>query len=101
LCGGLPEVARIVFNALERNQINYPQLILYLKKLDNHAVTQRVGFLIEYIADKNGIQIPLQKIDELASLVGPKIYPLDVKASKKGKISKKWKINNNAGYLEV
>jgi predicted transcriptional regulator of viral defense system len=99
LCGGLPEVARIALNTLERNQINYPQLILYLKKLDNHAVTQRVGFLIEYIAEKNAIHIP--PLDELTALVGPKIYPLDVKAPKKGKISKKWKIINNTGYLEI
>lgn len=101
LCGGLPEVARIVLNALERNQINYQKLILYLKKLDNHAVTQRVGFLIEYVAEKNNIYVPSQNIKELTALVGSKIYPLDVKASKKGKISKKWKINNNTGYLEI
>jgi hypothetical protein len=34
-------------------------------------------------------------------LIGSRIYSLDVKASKKGKISRKWKIIDNAGYLEV
>jgi len=40
-------------------------------------------------------------LDGLLSLVGSKTYLLDVQSSKKGDASKKWKIINNAGYLEI
>jgi len=102
LCGGLPEVARIILNALEQKKVTYQRLILYLKRFGSYAVIQRMGVIIELITEKNAaIQVPPEVITELTTMVGSKIYPLDVKGSKKGQISKKWKINNNAGYLEI
>ena len=101
LCGGLPEVARIMSNALERGQVNFQRLVCYIKKTESYAIAQRIGFMLEYIEAKKAIHAPPDIIKELARIVGPKIYPLDVKASKNGEISKKWKIRNNTGYIEI
>ena len=101
LCGGIPEVVRIVSNAFETKHLNLPKLVSYVQLFGSHAVAQRFGFIIEYIEEKKKIQVEPEILEELRHLIGSKIYPLDVKSSRKGEISKKWKINNNTGYLEI
>lgn len=76
-------------------------LVHPIKFFGSHAVAQRLGFIIEYIEEKKKIQVEPQILEELQHLIGSKIYPLDVKSSKKGEISKKWSLNNNTGYLEI
>jgi predicted transcriptional regulator of viral defense system len=101
LCGGIPEVVRTVSNAFEAGKVNRQRLVSYVKRFRSHAVAQRLGFIIEYVEEKQKMQLEPEILDELLSLTGVKIYPLDVKSPKNGEISKKWKIINNAGYLEV
>lgn len=101
LCGGIPEVVRIVSNAFETGRVSLQKLVSYVKRFGSHAVAQRLGFIIEYIEEKKKIQVEPEILEELLNLIGSKIYPLDVKSSKKGEISKKWNINNNTGYLEI
>ena len=88
-------------NAFETGHVNLQKLVSYVKMFGSHAVAQRLGFIIEYIEEKKKIQVEPEILEELLHLTGSKIYPLDVKSSKKGEISKKWNINNNAGYLEI
>jgi predicted transcriptional regulator of viral defense system len=101
LCGGISEVARIVSNAFETKQVNLQKLVSYVQRFGSHAVAQRLGFIIEYIEEKKKIQVGSEILEELQHLIGSKIYPLDVKSSWKGEVSKKWNINNNSGYLEI
>ena len=101
LCGGVPEVVRIMSNALGTGQVSLQKLVSYVKRFGSHAVAQRLGFIIEYVQKKQKMRVEPEIIEELLRLIGSKIYPLDVKSSKKGEISKKWKIINNAGYLEI
>ena len=101
LCGGIPEVVRIISNALETGHVNQKKLVSYVKKFASHAVAQRLGFIVEYVQEKKKMQVESDIFNDLLSLAGSKIFPLDVKSSKKGEISKKWKIINNAGYVEV
>jgi predicted transcriptional regulator of viral defense system len=101
LCGGVPEVVRIMSNAFEDGRVSLQKLISYLKRFGSHAVAQRVGFILEYVQEKHKVHVEQEIIEELLLLTGSKIYPLDVKSSKSGEISKRWKIINNAGYLEV
>jgi predicted transcriptional regulator of viral defense system len=101
LCGGIPEVVRIMSNAFEIGQVDQKKLLFYVKKFDVHALAQRLGFILEYLREKKKAQVEPEILNDLLALVGSKIYPLDVKSSKKGEISKKWKIINNAGYLEI
>ena len=101
LCGGIPEVVRTLSNAVETGRMNWQRLISYVKRFNRRAVAQRLGFIIEYLEDKKKIRAEPGILDELLRLAGSKVYPLDVKASKKGEVSRKWRIINNAGYLEV
>jgi predicted transcriptional regulator of viral defense system len=101
LCGGIPEVARIISNAFETGQVHQQKLVSYVKKFGSQAIAQRLGFIIEYVQEKQKIPVEPEILEELLHLIGSKIYLLDTKSLKKGEISKKWKINNNAGYLEI
>jgi predicted transcriptional regulator of viral defense system len=101
LCGGFPEVARIISNAFEAGQLDQQKLVSYVKKFGSHAIAQRLGFIIEYVQENQKVHVEPEILEELLLLTGSKIYPLDFKSSKKGEISKKWKINNNSGYLEI
>ena len=87
LCGGIPEVVRIVSNAFETGRVSLQKLVSYVKRFGSHAVAQRLGFIIEYIEEKKKIQVEPEILEELLHLIGSKIYPLDVKSSKKGEIS--------------
>jgi predicted transcriptional regulator of viral defense system len=100
LCGGIPEVARTITNAFATGRLNPTKLTSHVQKYQSHAVAQRLGFLIEHLKEKGRIKVEPRIIDELLHLTGTKIYPLDVKASKKGETSRKWKILNNTGIFE-
>lgn len=101
LCGGIPEVFRIISNAFETGQVNQQKLVSYVEKFQNHAVAQRLGFILNYLEEREKIQIDPELLKDLQQLSGSKVYFLDTQASKKGELSKKWKINNNAGYIEL
>jgi predicted transcriptional regulator of viral defense system len=101
LCGGIPEVVRTLSNAFGTGRVNWQRLVSYVKRFRSRAVAQRLGFIIEYLEEEKKIRVEPEILDNLQHLTGSKIYPLDVKALRKGEISKKWKILNNAGYLEV
>jgi predicted transcriptional regulator of viral defense system len=72
-----------------------------VEKYESHALAQRMGFIIELLAERKKIQVDQELINDLTLLTGSKIYPLDLKAPKEGKLSKKWGIINNAGQLEI
>jgi predicted transcriptional regulator of viral defense system len=101
LCGGIPEVVRTLSNAFESGRVNCQRLVSYVRKFRSHAVAQRLGFIIEYLKERRKIRVEPEILEDLLQLTGSKIYPLDIKASKKGETSRKWKIINNAGYLEI
>ena len=101
LCGGIPEVVRILSNAFGSGRVNWQRLVSYVKRFRSRAVAQRLGFIIEYLEERKKIRVDQGILDDLQHLVSSKIYSFDVKALRKGEISKKWKILNNAGYLEV
>jgi len=52
LCGGVPEVVRIVSNAFETKRVNLQKLVFHVQRFGSHAVAQRLGFIIEYIEEK-------------------------------------------------
>jgi len=101
LCSGIAEVVRILGNAFETEKLDGQKLVSYVKRFQSHAVAQRLGFILEYLEKRRKIQVEHGILDQLLQLRGSKIYPLDVKASKQGEVSREWKIINNAGYLEI
>ena len=100
LCGGIAEVVRIIINAFATGRLNQPRLISYVRRIQSHAVAQRLGFILEHLKERGTIKVESSLIDELRSLIGTKVYPLDIKASKKGETSRRWRILKNTG-IEV
>lgn len=101
LCSGIAEVVRTLSNAIEAEKIDWQKLVSYVKRFESHALAQRIGFIIDLLRERKKIQVEQKILDELLSLTSSKVYPLDVKASKQGEISRKWRIINNAGFLEI
>ena len=101
LCGGIAEVVRTLVNAIDTGRLNWERLVSYVKKFGSHALGQRLGFVIEYLEKSRKIQVKPKTLDDLLQLTGSRVYPLDIKASIEGKVSRKWKIINNAGLFEV
>lgn len=101
LCGGIQEVVRTLANVFETGHVNWQRLVSYVRKFQSHAVAQRLGFIIDFLEERRKIRVEPEPLDDLQSLTGSKIYPLDIRAPRKGKISGKWKVINNAGYIEV
>jgi predicted transcriptional regulator of viral defense system len=101
LCSGIAEVIRTLSKAFEAEKLNWQKLGAYVKRFDNHALAQRLGFIIELLRDRKKIQVKQTIVDELLSLTGSKVYPLDIKAPRRGEISRKWRIINNTGPLEI
>ena len=101
LCGGIAEVIRTLSNAFEAEKLNWQKLGAYVKRFESHALAQRLGFIIELLRERKKIPVEQTIFDELLSLTSSKVYPLDVKAQKQGETSRKWRITNNAGPLEV
>ncbi len=100
LCGGIAEVIRTIGNASEA-RIDWQKIVRYVRRYENHALAQRVGFIIELLIERKKIKVDQKVLDELLSLASSKIYQLNIKAPKQGKLSRKWGIINNAGLLEL
>lgn len=101
LCSGIAQVVRTLSNVFETGKLNWSRLVSYVQKFQSHAVAQRLGFIIELLEERKEIRVEPGILEELQQLVGSRVYPLDVKSSKQGKVSRKWKVINNAGYLEI
>lgn len=101
LCGGIVEVARTLSNAVATEKLDWERLISWVRRFKSYAVAQRLGFLLERLEMIGEIQLSPMVLDKLWLLVGSSTYPLDIKAPKKGKISKKWKIIENARIHKV
>lgn len=101
LSSGIAEVVRIFSNAIETRKLNWKRLVAYVRRFRSHALAQRLGLIIEHLERYIKVQVDPEIIEELLRLAGSRIYPLDIKAPRKGKLSKKWKIIDNAGFLEI
>lgn len=101
LCSGIAEVIRTISNTAELKKINWQKLVAYIRQYENHALAQRMGFIIEFLRDRKKIQVEKKILDALLALASSKVYSLDIKVPKQGGLSKKWGIINNAGFLEV
>lgn len=101
LCGGISETARTLSNALSTDKMDLSKLLIYAKKLGNHALAQRLGFLLERLSKLNTYHVDQNILSNLERLTGPYIYPLDIAGTKKGRISEKWRIIENVSLAST
>lgn len=95
LCGGVDEVARTISVLVE--EIVASRLLDYLTRMDNQALTQRLGFVLERLST-------IQTLDEgliaaIARLVGDHTYPLDPHGPDVGEVDSRWHVRENIDVL--
>jgi len=96
LCGGIGGAAETLSNAIATGKLDQARLLAYAKKFRSHALAQRLGFLLEQLFETSKGQVDPKILGSLERLAGPFTYPLDASATKKGKVSERWRIIENA-----
>jgi len=96
LCGGIGGAAETLSNAIATGKLDQARLLAYAEKFRSHALAQRLGFLLEQLSETGKGQVDLKILKDLERLAGSFTYPLDTSATKKGKVSERWRIIENA-----
>jgi len=91
LCGGVGEVARTGSILLEGIQTD--TLLDYLDRMDNQALTQRLGLILERLSSVQ--QVDQDLIDGIAREAGPHTYLLDPHGPTEGPVDGRWRIREN------
>jgi predicted transcriptional regulator of viral defense system len=95
LCGGVAEVARTISGLIE--EVKPDKLCDYLQRMDNQALAQRLGLILERLSTAQEIEGGL--IDGIAQQVGEHIYPLDPHEPEAGVLDSRWRIRENVDVL--
>ena len=95
LCGGVAEVARTISALIGET---HPSTLLdYLQRMDNQALAQRLGLILERLSTVQEIKGGL--IDSIAQRVGEHVYPLDPHDPEAGVLRSRWRIRENVDIL--
>jgi predicted transcriptional regulator of viral defense system len=95
LCGGVAEVARTISGLIE--EVEPATLLDYLQRMDNQALAQRLGLILERLNTVQEIEEGL--IDGIAQQVGVYTYPLDPHEPEAGVLDSRWRIRENVDVL--
>jgi predicted transcriptional regulator of viral defense system len=95
LCGGVAEVARSISALIDGT--NPATLLDYLPRMDNQALAQRLGLILERLSTVQEIEGGL--IDGIARQVGEYVYPLDPHEPEAGVLDGRWRIRENVDVL--
>lgn len=95
LCGGVDEVARTISVLVE--DLTADTLVDYLTRMDNQALTQRLGLILERLSTDQPVDEAL--IARLARLVGEHTYPLDPHGPEGGEVHPRWRVRENIDML--
>lgn len=93
-CGGISEVVKGIWNA--RDEIDFPRLLDYTKKIGNTTVAKRLGYLLEILElDKR------TDIKNLKKAIGKGFSLLDPLRPKKGQYNSRWNLLVNMSNKEL
>lgn len=92
--GGIEQLVRITWRGLRK--INQEKLVYYAIKMRSHALVQRMGFIIDFLA-REGLVEPFYPSlrEELLTHIGKGAIYLDSRKPKTGRFRKEWRIMNN------
>lgn len=96
LCGGVDEVARTISILIE--EASTEKLLDYLGRMENQALTQRLGLILERLTTVQAIDEHL--LAQIARLVGEHTYPLDPHGPDTGEVDTRWRIRENIDVLK-
>lgn len=92
--GGIEQLVRITWRGLRR--VDGEKLVRYAVKMGSHALVQRLGFVIDFLAKEELVEpVSSDFKNILLKQVGKSVIYLDPRRSKTGKFSKEWRMINN------
>lgn len=91
LCGGVDEVSRTIAALLP--EIDADRLLTYAPRMDNQALVQRLGFILERLAADQPLAEGL--LPGLARHVSRKVYLLDPHGPAEGPTQPRWRVREN------
>lgn len=95
LCGGIDEVAQTITRLLP--EINTERLLAYAARMNNRALIQRLGFILQEISTDPPATALL---DGLTALVSPRVYLLDPHGPTPGAIDPRWRVRHNIALTQ-
>jgi predicted transcriptional regulator of viral defense system len=95
LCGGVAEVARTISALI--GEADPATLLDYLPRMDNQALAQRLGLILERLSTVQEIEGDL--IAGIARQVGQHVYSLDPHEPEAGVLDGRWRIRENVDVL--
>ncbi|MDG6939017.1 MAG: DUF91 domain-containing protein [Nitrososphaerota archaeon] len=91
--GGIEEVVEVVRRAFK--SLNSERLVDYAARMRSHALSQRLGFILDFLSQKGLIQVENSTRSRLLQQIGRSPIYLSWSASKKGTYSRVWHVVNN------
>jgi len=98
--GGMEQLARITWRGLPR--VKKEKLVKYAIRMNSHALTQRLGFIIDFLAKEELLKpLPPNLKNKMLRHVGKTAIYLDSRKPKTGDFSKEWRIINNVSREQL
>jgi predicted transcriptional regulator of viral defense system len=91
LCGGMDEVVHTISVLLP--ETDPERLLAYVPMMVNQALVHRLGYILEKLSTQ--LPVPETLLDSLATLIAPRVYPLDPHGPGAGPAHPRWRVREN------
>jgi predicted transcriptional regulator of viral defense system len=85
-CGGIPEVAKSLWNAKEA--VSIEKIAGYAERMGNCAIVKRLGYLVESL----DMDVDLEVLSKLRGMISQGMSALDLTRPKKGMYNTRWNL---------
>src|SRR3972149_2609920 len=85
-CGGIPEVAKSVWNAKEK--VSMEKIISYAERMGNTAIVKRLGYLVESLK----MNVDSEILSKMRGMISQGMSALDPTRPKKGTYTTRWNL---------
>jgi len=85
-CGGIPEVAKSLWNAKEK--VSMEKIVNYAERVGNTAIVKRLGYLMESLS----LNVDAEILLKMRGMISPGMSVLDPTRPKKGTYNTRWNL---------
>jgi predicted transcriptional regulator of viral defense system len=85
-CGGIPEVAKSLWNA--REKVSIEKIANYAERMGNTAIVKRLGYLVENL----NVDVAADVLSQMKGMISPGMTALDLTRPRKGTYNTRWNL---------
>ena len=85
-CGGIPEVAKSLWNAGEK--VSMEKIANYAERMGNTAIVKRLGYLVESL----NIDVAAEVLSKMKRMISPGMSALDLTRPRRGTYNTRWNL---------